>query len=81
MLHVLPLLSFLQSFFTFFSLVPEGKHGDEGGDSAGAGAGGGAGEGEGGGEGGEGEGGSEGGAHEHEIPLVQIVLGPGSGHW
>jgi len=33
----------------------------------------------GGGKGGEGKGG--GGAHVHEIPLVQLVLGLGSGHW
>ena len=47
-------------------MVPEGKHGDEGGDSAGAGAGAGAGEGEGGGEGGEGEGGEGGGGEGGE---------------
>ena len=33
-----------------------------------------------GGGGGE-DGGEGGGAHVHEIPLVQIVLGLGSGHW
>ena len=68
------------------TMLTEGDGGGwegEGGGGEGQG-GGGLGGGGGGGEGGGGSAGGnegEGSAHEHEIPLVQIVLGLGSGHW